>query len=450
MRDSPDIYLFRHGLAKNNVDTQTIYGQSDNVPLVNKGVSQAQILGHALHEKGLIPDVVYSSPALRAQQTARTALSSMGLRLDIVQDSRLNEQHTGDWTGQPAKQIFTDEMVKNIAAEGKSFRAPNGESMDDVGLRMFDWVETLLSDQVTRAHTVFGFAHGGSIRSLASYICGWDHARTYSTQPGNASLTNLQKVDGIWRVRALGVNSVDIESRVTTATEINSRLAGNETVKKHLESVVWFGSVRNDQDIHSKSDCDIQVVLDEPKHELTLELNSILKDYPEVDLSIMYMKDIFDLNGEIIFHDGTKGPFFMFVLAAGKILYGRNIYAEITERMSLDDCKPSLMITIREYLSRLRVMAAQSPDETLSFKKYSLKLFKDLLAYDGAIPMNEISKIDNAKSYNEILKIRHFSDTSLKALSKVIDYEHDFTAIDMASLLQEYEEMVDGVLNETS
>lgn len=448
MRGAPEVYLFRHGLAGNNVEASIIHGQSVNTPLVDIGISQSGTLGHTLHKKGIIPDVVYSSPALRARQTAQVSLSAMGLQLEAVEDPRLHEQDTGDWTGRVAAEVFTDEMVKTIEASGKSFRSPNGESMDEVGIRMFDWLESLSDGHLSDAHTVFGYTHGGSIRSLASYIYGWDHAKTYQTQPENASLTGLKKIDGIWQIGHLGISAADIESRIVTATELNVRLAANEVVNKHLESVVWFGSMRNNQDVHSRSDCDLQVVLDEPDYELTIELNRILKDYPEVDLSIMYLKDICDRDGNVIFHDGTKGPFFMYVLAAGKVLYGHNVYAEVTEKMTLEDSKPSIALTIREYLSRLRVMAAQSPDDTMEFKKYSLKLFKDLLVYDGVVPLEDISKIDNAESYKSMLKKRRFSDRSQQALSKIINYEHGFAQADMAALLQEYEEIVDRMSNE--
>src|SRR5690606_30115062 len=100
--------------------------------------------------------------------------------------------------------------------------------------------------------------------------------------------------------------------------EITSRLTSDLIIKSNLKSVIWFGSIRNNQDVHQRSDCDLQVVLDKPSYDLTVAINKVLEDYPGVDLSIMYMQDIYDSNGQVIFHDGTKSLFFMYVLAGGE------------------------------------------------------------------------------------------------------------------------------------
>lgn len=448
MSQPPEVFLFRHGEALNNVQTHLIGGRADQAPLVEAGIEQSMRLGRILQHKGLIPDVVYSSSAVRARQTGEATLTAMGLQLEIVEDNRLHEQGTGDWTGCVAAEIFTDGMVQTIEASGKDFRPPNGESMNDVGDRMFDWLESLSSEYSTRPSTVFGFSHGGAIRSLASKLHEWNHAETYHTRPANTSVTSFIKENGLWRLGQLGLDASELETSKFTAAEINARLASNEVINKHLESVIWFGSVRNKQDVHAKSDCDLQIILNEPTYDLTLELNKILKDYPSVDLSVMYLKDIYDNKGDVIFHDGTKGIFFMYVLADAKVMYGRNVYAEAISKLSLEDSQPSILITAREYLSRLRVMPIKSPNDTFGFKKYSLKLFKDILAYDGTVALKDISKIDNVESYKKMLQRYKFSGTSQEALSKIVDYQHNFTQVEMAALLQEYEQIIDGLCNE--
>lgn len=230
--------------------------------------------------------------------------------------------------------------------------------------------------------------------------------------------------------------------------EICERLTKDELIKNSLESIIWFGSVRNKQDIHAKSDCDLQVILSKPDYDTTLRLNAILEDYPQVDLSIMYLQDIYDHDGNVIFHDGTKSIFFIYVLAAGHILYGRNVYADITDKFTLEDLKPSLLVTMREYLSRLRVMAIQSPDDTLKFKKYSLKLFKDLLVYYDVRPFREMSKITNDAARIEIQNHDDFSNESKEALSHITDYERNFTREEMAHLLCDYERIIEKVCND--
>lgn len=234
----------------------------------------------------------------------------------------------------------------------------------------------------------------------------------------------------------------------TLPSELCTRLTEDSIIVKNLMSVIWFGSIRNNQDVHYRSDYDIQIVLSKPSPRLIMRLNKILVDYPSVDLSIMYMHDIRDKNGKIIFHDGTKGLFFMYVLAAGKILYGTNIYAPIINSLALEDVKPSLLITIREYLSRLRVMAAQSPNDTLQFKRYSLKLFKDVLLYIGDIPLTGMTKLDNARTSERITVLYSFSNLSKESLKSITDYEHNLTNKELSALLNDYEQLIQMVCND--
>lgn len=229
--------------------------------------------------------------------------------------------------------------------------------------------------------------------------------------------------------------------------EITDKLTANTFIKNQLKSVIWFGSIRNKQDVHERSDYDIQLIFDKPSEELNLSINEILQSYPFVDLSIMYMQDIYDKEGDIIFHDGTKGLFFMYVLAEGKVIYGEDVYSTIVQSLDFEEVRGSILLTIREYLSRLRVMAAFSPNDTMQFKKYSLKMFKDILVYLEKIDIQKISKLSNNDAQKMINELHVFSDGSKKALNSITDYEHNFTKEELASLLHDYEEIVHGVIN---
>lgn len=230
--------------------------------------------------------------------------------------------------------------------------------------------------------------------------------------------------------------------------EIAARLTANDLIKPNLKSIIWFGSIRNNQDVHERSDCDLQIVLDKPSYELIIAVNTILEDHPSVDLSIMYMQDIYNRVGDIIFHDGTKSLFFMYVLAAGEILYGHNVYTDIVKNLCLDDIRPSLLATIREYLSRLRIMAVQQTNDSLGFKKYSLKLFKDILVYTGEKKPEAISTITNDAAKEAVQQIYPFNDRSIKALNSISNYDRNYTREEMAHLLVDYENIIERLCNE--
>lgn len=229
--------------------------------------------------------------------------------------------------------------------------------------------------------------------------------------------------------------------------EITEKLSASPFIKSQLRSVIWFGSIRNKQDVHDRSDYDIQIIFDKPSEKLSLAINEILQGYSFVDLSIMYMQDIYDAEGNVIFHDGTKGLFFMYVLAEGKIIYGDDVYSPIIRSLDMEKVRASILVTIREYLSRLRIMAAFSPNDTMQFKKYSLKMFKDILVYLDDTDLRDISNITNSDAQKMIGEVHAFSDKSSKALGVITDYEHNFTKDEIASLLDDYEKIVYGVIN---
>lgn len=203
---STELYLIRHGEAANNVRQNYIAGRSNHFQLTEKGVEQSRKLGAALLDIGLLPDVVYSSPAVRALQTARHTLNAMSLKTLIHEDDRLQEQDVGEWVGRVATEVFTDEQVAEIDRLGKEFRSPGGESFNDVGDRMQEWAESIADDG-----RIFAFTHGGAIRCFVSKLQSWSHPQTYQTRPGNASVSLLTRTSGDWQLEYIGKDVEEIK-----------------------------------------------------------------------------------------------------------------------------------------------------------------------------------------------------------------------------------------------
>ena len=75
------LLVLRHGKSKRGPEYTTDYGR----PLAKRGKRDSAALGKALPERDLLPELVISSPARRARQTARRTCRAAGLkRGDIV------------------------------------------------------------------------------------------------------------------------------------------------------------------------------------------------------------------------------------------------------------------------------------------------------------------------------------------------------------------------------
>lgn len=84
-RDGPLLlHLLRHAHAG---DPETWPGPDDLRPLSKRGRRQAERLGAFLAEHDIRPDVIVSSPKVRAQQTADRVAEALGLRVEL--DHRL-------------------------------------------------------------------------------------------------------------------------------------------------------------------------------------------------------------------------------------------------------------------------------------------------------------------------------------------------------------------------
>ena len=208
--DGPDVnvYLFRHAESMANVDRHLIGGRSNESELSELGVQQSQKLGGYIARATIKPVAIYASPAVRTFDTALIATSEAELDHSIKIDDRLQELSQGEWTGKDRAKLYTPKLLAEIRSKGKDFKAPGGESMNEVGERMLEAIDDFSFENAPRtlyeAPTIYVFTHGLAIRCLASYIHNWSHHRTYSTNVPNASITHFTRGGGNWRLQYLG------------------------------------------------------------------------------------------------------------------------------------------------------------------------------------------------------------------------------------------------------
>ena len=160
----PDaLWVVRHGESAGNVARELAErGQLERIPVTQRdvdvplsdlGAQQARALGRWLGavRESQRPTVLYSSPYLRAQQTAEIALLEADLDLPAVADERLREREFGILDGLTRRGIeahFPEEAARR-AQLGKFYhRPPGGESWTDTLLRVRSVLEDVRRDCV--------------------------------------------------------------------------------------------------------------------------------------------------------------------------------------------------------------------------------------------------------------------------------------------------------------
>jgi broad specificity phosphatase PhoE len=213
-----DLLLARHGESEGNVaaaeahaagaEEIAVPARDPDVRLSELGRSQASALGH-----GLVamtgedpPDVVVSSPYVRARETAWLAADAAGLALPEVVDERLRDRELGVLDRLTEKGVaarYPEEHARR-RWQGKFYHRPaGGESWADVVLRLRSWLSD--ADRLLDGRRVLVVSHDVVV-VLLRYVClGLDEATTLelarTTPVRNAALSRfVRDPDGRWRV----------------------------------------------------------------------------------------------------------------------------------------------------------------------------------------------------------------------------------------------------------
>lgn len=81
------LFLLRHAKARSIASGMTDFER----PLHDDGKRAAELVGEFLNSKGVEPDLVLSSPALRARETIDAVLKAAQLNVDVNYDARIYE-----------------------------------------------------------------------------------------------------------------------------------------------------------------------------------------------------------------------------------------------------------------------------------------------------------------------------------------------------------------------
>ncbi len=197
------LYLIRHGATENNrADPPRLQGRRTDPPLSEEGRRQAQRTGEFLSACRL--DGVYSSPLLRARQTAEAVAEPHGLEVQV--DDGLIEVDVGLWEGQSWEDIQKMEPEAYRAFMTDAYANPylGGENLRTVLARAVPAFERLMSEHLARC--IATVAHNVVNRAYLAQLMGMPVARYRSIPQDNCGITLLRYRNG--RVKVVTVNGV--------------------------------------------------------------------------------------------------------------------------------------------------------------------------------------------------------------------------------------------------
>ena len=142
------LLLARHGRTAENAEGR-ILGHRDP-PLDRAGRAEAEALARALAD--VAPRALWTSPLLRARQTAAAVAAATGLEAVVLE--ALSESDRGAWEGRTLAELEAEDpaLVAAFRAGDPGFAFPGGESF---------------AAQVTRTRTAFGAIARGPLPAVA-------------------------------------------------------------------------------------------------------------------------------------------------------------------------------------------------------------------------------------------------------------------------------------------
>jgi len=170
------------------------------------------------------------------------------------------------------------------------------------------------------------------------------------------------------------------------------------SIKDNIICLLHYGSVKIKEDYNRNSDLDFHLVLKKIDAETLNEIKNIFSFSEKIDLSIHSLDEVIYKNN-VIFQNGNQGIYFTHVLAAAEVLIGDNLYINLVNEIDIEKVNLSILEKIRYYVWLLRRNYISRNDINV-FKKYSIRILKDILILEKNIDYSNIASLSSRQVVN--------------------------------------------------
>jgi broad specificity phosphatase PhoE len=192
------LVFVRHGCANGVENGRSRLNGWTDCPLSKKGIEQAQRVALRLRNEGPFA-AVYSSPLQRAMDTAQPIAAST--QTPIVVCEGLREINCGELDGADVNDVerrFPSMWAANLDQTNPEFRWPGGESYREFRARCLATIASI--SKMHSGERAVVVTHAGVINQLVGHVLGTNAARWEPFRPRNATVTEMEWLEGAGRV----------------------------------------------------------------------------------------------------------------------------------------------------------------------------------------------------------------------------------------------------------
>ncbi len=195
-------------------------------------------------------------------------------------------------------------------------------------------------------------------------------------------------------------------------------------IRDNIVCLLNYGSVKQKEDFNDQSDLDFHLVLEKIDVETLRAIKDIFSFSNKIDLSFHSIDEII-YKDSIIFQNGNQGIYFIHVLCSSNVLIGKNIYLDIVSKLKREQMNASVIEKMRYYIWLLRRNYVFSND-LKTYKKYFIRIMKDILIIEGAIDYKNIAELNNRQVVNLFLDRfqQELDINETNIISNLISLEH--------------------------
>lgn len=195
------LIMTRHGETEWNIERKT-QGRTDTC-LTENGIAQARAFASRIENMPF--DCVYTSPLVRARETARVVAEVR--RVPIINDPALTEMCFGEWEGMTFSQIgeLYPEQLELWSHSPNLCQIPGGEVFQALVERCEAFLKRVLERH--EGFTVAAVSHSVPTKVIAALCLGVPMEKLHNIRVDNVSLTIIDFYAGRAVVRVLNDTS---------------------------------------------------------------------------------------------------------------------------------------------------------------------------------------------------------------------------------------------------